>query len=76
MQRFFGDIIGFRENDKIGIDPYPNINKKLYRRLENFYRDMEIEYRGVKILSFNLNISNNYVFIYHLALRRSRQYFR
>lgn len=43
MERFFGDIIGFRQNDRVNVDPFPNINKKLFRRLENYYRDIESE---------------------------------
>lgn len=31
----------------MNVDPFPNINKKLFRRLENYYRDIESEQRGL-----------------------------
>ncbi|KAL4481373.1 hypothetical protein ABPG72_010526 [Tetrahymena utriculariae] len=46
MEKFFGDIIGIRKNDRIGLDNFPNINKKLYKKLDNYYKDIEIEERG------------------------------
>lgn len=47
LRHFFAETIGIRKNDRVQSDPLPNINKKLYKRLENFYRDIEAEERGV-----------------------------
>lgn len=56
MERFFNDIIGIRKNDRIGVDNFPNINKKLYKKLENYYRDIELEERGVIYIKYEFRM--------------------
>lgn len=41
--RFMKNVLGFRANEEIGVEDFPNINKKIYEKLNNYYQDLEDE---------------------------------
>lgn len=43
MKRFFKKILQVRNNQEIETEDFPNINKKLYTKLRNYYRDVKEE---------------------------------
>lgn len=43
MYRFFKNVLGFRSNEELNTEDFPNINKKVYERLNNYYTDLEEE---------------------------------
>ena len=45
INNFFQNIIGIRQNNLIESKPFPNINKKLFTRLNNYYSEIQKFYQ-------------------------------
>ncbi|KRW99650.1 hypothetical protein PPERSA_03451 [Pseudocohnilembus persalinus] len=41
LERFFKQVLGFRKNHELETEDFPNINKKVYEKLNNYYQDLE-----------------------------------
>jgi hypothetical protein len=40
LAHFFSQVLGIRSYNEIDTVPFPNINKKLYQRLNKYYTDV------------------------------------
>lgn len=41
--RFMKSVLGFRSNDELGDEEFPNVNKKIYDVLNKYYTDLDQE---------------------------------